>query len=185
MKSEKWSASWRQALPQLRQDQSLRSWLAETGSLTARLQAQCVSFRVRLLSNALEKPLSDEGILSASRRKLQVREVMLECDGQPVIFAHTVLSTATGGRLSLWLARLGSRSLGSLLFSHPGFVRGPIEYCRLDARHRLYQRAATCAAVPAVLWARRSRHRLGQQVVMVTEVFLPAIPLTPSKAVKR
>jgi chorismate lyase len=93
----------------------------------------------------------------------------------PVIFAHTTLSTATNGRLTRWLSRLGSRSLGSLLFSWPGFRRGTIEYCRLDVRHPLFQRAAVHGVSGKYLWARRSLHRLGGQQVLVTEVFLPAI----------
>jgi len=73
------------------------------------------------------------------------------------------------------LSRLGSRSLGSLLFSWPGFRRGAIEYCRLDARHPLFRRAAVHGGSGKYLWARRSLHRLGRQEVLVTEVFLPAI----------
>ena len=149
----------------------LRSWLTEAGSLTARCIRHSRSFRVRVLAFGKERPLGDE----AARRRAWVREVVLECDGVPVVFAHTTLSTARGGRLTRWLAGLGNRSLGSLLFAYPGFKRGEIEYCRLDARHPLYQRAAAVGLVGPVLWARRSRHRLGQQEVLVTEVFLPAI----------
>ena len=104
-----------------------------------------------------------------------VREVLLECDGRPVIFAHTTLSTAANGRLSRWMSGLGNRSLGSLLFAYPGFRREAIEYLRLDRRHPLYQRAAAVADVGDYLWARRSLHRLDIQRVLVTEVFLPAI----------
>ena len=149
----------------------LRSWLIEPGSLPARCIALCRSFRIRVLAFGKSRPLGDE----AAQRRAWVREVVLECDGVPVIFAHTTLSTASGGRLTRWLARLGSRSLGSLLFAYPGFKRGDIEFCRLDDRHPLYHRAAALGPVGAVLWARRSRHRLGQQEVLVTEVFLPAI----------
>ena len=104
-----------------------------------------------------------------------MREVVLECDGRPVIFAHTTLATTANGRMSRWMAGLGSRSLGSLLFSYPGFRRGAIEFLRLDARHPLYRRAAALGPVATTLWARRSRHRLGNQAVLVTEVFLPAV----------
>jgi len=150
----------------------LRDWLSEPDSLTARCQSLSRVFRIRVLQQALERPLADE---SAARGKRRIRDVLLECDGIPVIFAHTTLLTATNGRLTRWLSRLGSRSLGSLLFSRPGFRRGAIEFCRLDHRHPLYRRAAALAPVSATLWARRSRHRLGQQEVLVTEVFLPAI----------
>ena len=153
-------------------DHVLRGWLTEAGSLTARCQSACRDFRVRLLRYGKAAPLADE---SPGRRHAWVREVVLECDGVPVIFAHTTLSTATNGRLTRWLSRLGSRSLGSLLFSWPGFRRGAIEYCRLDARHPLFRRAAVHGGSGKYLWARRSLHRLGRQEVLVTEVFLPAI----------
>jgi chorismate--pyruvate lyase len=165
---------WRDCLPRGQVDRRLAAWLIEPGSLTARCQAACRDFRVRLLRFGRARALADEG---AGRPTVRVREVLLECDGTPVIFAHTTLSTATGGRLSNWIARLGSRSLGSLLFAHPGFVRGGIEYCRLDARHPLFRRVAAVAPTGTVLWARRSRHRLGFQEVLVTEVFLPAIAI--------
>ena len=92
-----------------------------------------------------------------------------------MIFAHTTLAASGKGRLTRWMARLGSRSLGSLLFAYPGFRRGTIEFLRLDARHPLYRRAARLTPVGPSLWARRSQHRLGGQQVLVTEVFLPDI----------
>lgn len=169
-------ADWRTTLPRREDNRALRSWLTEPGSLTARLQARCARFGVRLLRQGGQQAWRDESVPAANpRRRWPVREVLLECDGVPVIFAHTLLSTAARGPLSLWLARLGGRSLGSLLFRHPGFVRGPIEYRRLDRRHPLYRQAARFSTLPPVLWARRSRHRLGAQEVLVTEVFLPAL----------
>jgi chorismate--pyruvate lyase len=157
-------------------DAALASWLTETGSLTARCQRHSRQFRVRLLRYEKGQALADEGLrLGASRAPAWVREVALECDGVPVIFAHTTLSTASHGRLSRWLSRLGSNSLGSLLFTHPGFRRGGIEFRRLDQRHPLYRRAAALGHAGDTLWARRSLHRLGAQQVLVTEVFLPAV----------
>ena len=157
-------------------DAALASWLCETGSLTARCQRNSQEFRVRLLRYEKGQALADEGLRpNRSRHPAWVREVALECDGVPVIFAHTTLSTASKGRLSRWLARLGSNSLGSLLFTHPGFRRGNIEFRRLDKRHPLFRRAADLGATGDTLWARRSLHRLGAQQVLVTEVFLPAL----------
>lgn len=164
---------------------ALRSWLTEPGSLTARCQSLCSHFTVKLLHYGLTRPLPDE---RGGRQCAKVREVILACDGVPVIFAHTRLCTVAPGGLyktttdysgrgllARWLARLGLRSLGSLLFSHPGFIRGEIEYCRLDSRHPLFQRVAEFSHPAGTLWARRSLHQLGNQAVLVTEVFLPAI----------
>ena len=157
-------------------DPILRSWLTEPDSLTARCQRSCSTFRVRLLRYGKGRALADESAGAAPARNLAwVREVVLECDGLPVIFAHTTLDASGNGRLTRWMARLGSRSLGSLLFAYPGFRRGRIEFLRLDRRHPLFQRAAALCTPPKVLWARRSLHRLGGQQVLVTEVFLPEI----------
>jgi len=168
---------WRSRLIGGPDDPVLRSWLTETGSLTKRCQAACGHFRVRLLRFERARALADE----IGDTQAWVREVVLECDGSPVIFAHTTLLAASRGRLGRWMARLGSRSLGSLLFSFPGFQRGRIEFLRLDQRHPLYRLAATQGPVAAKLWARRSRHRLDGQEVLVTEVFLPAILQLPTK----
>lgn len=169
-------SKWRVRLAGGLVDPILRSWLSEPDSLTARCQRGSSTFRVRLLNYGKGKALADEVAGDATGRQLAwVREVALECDGQPVIFAHTTLSAAARGRMGRWMAGLGSRSLGSLLFSRPGFKRGAIEFLRLDARHPLYCRAATLCPVTSTLWARRSRHRLGNQAVLVTEVFLPGV----------
>jgi len=152
---------------------SLSSWLREPDSLTARCERACRQFRVRLLRSGAEASV----FASGGAPRVWVREVVLECDGRPVIFAHTELARLPRGRLTLWLRRLGSRSLGSLLFAFPGFRRGGLQFCRLDARSPLFARAVTAGGLTDCrsLWARRSTHRLGRQSVLVTEVFLPAI----------
>lgn len=157
----------------------LASWLTEPGSLTARCERASRRFRVRVLAQGRGRPLADEAKLLGlppGMGRAWVREVLLECDGVPVIYAHTVLAAEPRGRMTRWLAGLGSRSLGSLLFSHPGFSRGPIEFRPLDGRHPLFRRAAGMVGRdPPRLWARRSAHSLGNQSVLVTEVFLPAL----------
>ncbi len=161
-------------LPYLARDAGpMASWLREPGSLTARCQHACKEFRVRLLSCRKERSLVGAPV---RRGLVRTREVLLECDGTPVIFAHTEISSAQRGRLTRWLQRLGTRSLGSLLFSHPGFERGALEFRRLDVRHALFRRAIAATDCDCrQLWARRSLHRLGRQSVLVTEVFLPAL----------
>lgn len=162
---------WRQALPLVGVPRLLRPWLREPGSLTARCLRHCRDFRVRLLRQESAAPLVEMGV--EGRRCLPLREVLLECDGRPVVFAHSVLSAPHSGALGRWFAGLGCRSLGSLLFTHPGFQRGPIEYLRLQQTHPLHRRL--CHVLDEelpVLWARRSSHALKGGCVLVTEVFL-------------
>lgn len=173
------AGAWRAGLVRSAGNARLLSWLTEPGSLTARCQQACRHFRVRLLAYGRQRPFPDEAAFCGLHRgqPAWVREVLLECDGIPVIFAHTLLPRRPGGRLTRWLAGLGSRSLGSLLFAYPGFDRGGIEFVRLDQRHPLFRRALAATGLAGVgeLWARRSAHSLAGQTVLVTEIFLPAI----------
>ena len=173
------SGHWRSDLFPRPAEPGLASWLSEPDSLTRRCERACRQFRVRLLRQGVALPLADDVGLPGLRagQFAKVREVVLECDGVPVIFAHTVLAPGRRGRLNRWLGGLGNRSLGSLLFAHPGFQRTPIQFCRLDPRHPLFRRAAAAADVAGMrhLWARRSAHALDGQTVLVNEVFLPGI----------
>lgn len=157
-----------------------RPWLTDRGSLTGRLQA-LGSFSVVLLNQRLATPIDDEAAeLGLGRTQLAwIREVALFLDGQPVVFAHTVLPRHPRGPMIRWLERLGNRSLGALLFAHPRFLRGPLAARRLDRRHALYTPSIAALQLPDVpppaLWARRSRFSFGEQSILVTEVFSPAV----------
>jgi len=155
-------------------------WLQDRGSLTTQLQARG-KFAVRLLRQGIGTPARDEAAALGikPKRVAWVREVALHCDGKPLVFAHTILPYRPRGPMTGWLARLGNRSLGALLFSHTGFKRGQLECKRLDHRHTLFQPAINAmqplATPPVTLWARRSRFLFGTQAVLVTEVFSPAL----------
>jgi len=159
---------------------SFASWLCDRGSLTARLQARG-RFAVHILHQGLATPTFDEAVFLGIKpgRLAWVREVGLLCDGKPVVFAHTVLPWRPRGPLTGWLARLGSRSLGALLFADAGFMRGELHSRRLDERHELFRAAIEAMQLaddaPKTLWARRSRFRYGAQSVLVTEVFSPVL----------
>lgn len=163
------------------QRDALRDWLCEPDSLTARLRRRGV-FRIVVLRQELARANTDEcAVLGISPRSpCWVREVVLLCDGLPAIFAHTVLPASPRGVLGRWFARLGTRSLGSLLFAHPGFVRGELAFARLDASHPLHTPAAKVfgqspAGAAGIFRARRCTHRFGGQAVLVTEVFAPGL----------
>ena len=170
-------SAWRATLPHCPDNQPYLPWLRDSGSLTERIQAQG-RFAVRLLRQEKALPTRDEAAaLGINAGTLAwVREVALLCDGEVVAFAHTVLPCWPRGPLTRWLARLGSRSLGSLLFSHAGFVRGKFNFRRLDARHPLFVPASeVIGCAPQTLWARRSLFRFGPQSVLVTEVYSAAL----------
>jgi len=106
-----------------------------------------------------------------------VREVVLHCDGKPVVFAHSVVPVTS--LCGPWAAvtRLGSRPLGEALFNNPCVIRGGLQYRRIPARHPLARQAARAGISISgkPVWARRSLFTLRGHSLMVTEVFLPSI----------
>ena len=156
-----------------------RGWLVDQGSLTSRLRQRCRDFSVRPLRVGFARPNRDESAALQLRddELAYVREVVLNCNDQAVVFAHSVV--AAGSLRGPWAAvtRLGSRPLGEALFSNPLVARGSLQYRRIGARHALARQAARAglAAARAPLWARRSLFILRGHPLMVTEVFLPAI----------
>jgi chorismate--pyruvate lyase len=74
------------------------------------------------------------------------------------------------------LRRLGTRSLGSLLF---GALRAPVqarEFARLDPTSSLWRLLGEHLPEDAErLWARRALHLLQGRPLVVTEIFLPRL----------
>ncbi len=166
----------------------MRRWLTDTASLTAKLMALSSHFRVQRLHQLQRRALMDECAPLELNRPSHVweREVLLQCDARPVVFAHTVVPlSATASDWPLFGA-LGERSLGSTLFGDPQVKRGTLQFARLRAGHPLHQRL--CAVTgretgrdDAPLLARRCLYRRKNGLLLLTEVFLPAITeLTPA-----
>ena len=166
-------AQWR-ALDQLHPAPSAREfdWLDEQGSLTRRLtELSAGRFAVEPLAEGWQVLRDDEcaalGVVAGSEG--WVREVYLLGAGQPWVFARSVAARSALEAQPFALDRLGSTSLGHLLFRDPAFSRQPIEACR-------YPAALLPAAVRAAgLWGRRSLFCRGALGVLVAEVFLPAL----------
>ncbi|MBH1976487.1 MAG: chorismate lyase [Rhodocyclales bacterium] len=154
-----------------------RSWLCEKNSLTQRWQKASGAFHVTPVRQALLLPFNDEQHLlhTPPRQRAWVRDVVLHCGTTPVAFAHTVAPVLPRGPVAHWLQKLGSRSLGTLLFSHPGFIRQKVEYAAIDARHPLHGSIYFSSVATQRYWARRTLFSFGLQRVLLTEVFLPAV----------
>ena len=161
---------------------SMRAWLTDRASLTAKLTARCMQFRVQRLVQRRAVCLADEcvtiGLLSP--RKVVERDVLLQCDGRPMVFAHTIVPLeATATQWPLFRS-LGDRSLGTTLFGDPSVLRGTLEYAHLHPGHPLVRRANAATALEVPLFARRCLYRRHGAVLLVTELFLPAIATFPN-----
>lgn len=158
----------------------MRSWLTDTVSLTKKLVAHSSHFRVRRLRQERGFCLADEfAQLELPRRAcVQEREVLLQCDGRSMVYAHTVVPLSATASDWPFFGTLGERSLGTTLFSDPRVQRGKLQYARLGARHPLARRARAALGgegFASLLFARRCLYRRKNGVLLVTELFLPAI----------
>nr|WP_275691406.1 chorismate lyase [Pseudomonas allii] len=147
-------------------------WLFDTGSMTQRLtQLSNNGFSITPLFEGWQ-PLRDDECVALGLPLATVgwvRETYLHGNGQPWVFARCVAARSTLQGDGLHMDALGSRPLGSLLFSDHAFNRQAIEVCRyprqwLPADHQIEG-----------LWARRSRFDRGPLSVLVAEVFLPGL----------
>jgi chorismate--pyruvate lyase len=158
---------------------ALEDWLVHCGSLTRRLKCRCRHFSVENVITRIRPANHDEERELGLRRgqNAYVREVVLHCDGQPVVFAHSVIPLRNLHGPWNSVTRLGTRPLGEALFTDHQIRRHPLAYKTLQRHQRLHRQ--TLAAVPLEgnvrLLARRSTFTLKGRALMVTEVFLPAI----------
>ncbi len=154
------------------------SWLADTGSLTRRVQAACAGrFEVRLLGQTWGTALPSERHLlrGGLRGRVLIREVELMCDGAPRVFARTVIPFRSLSGAARQLGRLGVRPLGAVLFAHPATRRDKVEFARLSPADPLYAAAVghLPGEPPTALWGRRTVYHYAGKPLLVNEIFLP------------
>ncbi|MEH6453085.1 MAG: chorismate lyase [Psychromonas sp.] len=152
------------------------SWLFDHNSLTQKLQSKCQKFHVEVKQQLSVTP--SEMSLScyfAAEDKVLVREVLLYCDGVPVVFAQTEIPFSTLTDEQAALAEIGTRSLGDVLFRDPSLKRAEIEVAEFtlgSEMHQLCQQLGQTADFS--LWGRRSVFHINNKPLLVSEVFLPA-----------
>ena len=166
---------------------SIAPWLFDVASLTQRLRQVCQGrFQVRVVSQQRVRPLRDERVALHMRdhEHALVRMVYLLCDGQPWVFARTVIPLRTLSGAQRRLARLGSKPLGEMLFADRSMRRSEVEVARLVPGGKLFGLIATANSndgtadltqQPPPIWGRRSVFYLQDKPLLVSEIFLPAI----------
>jgi chorismate--pyruvate lyase len=157
-----------------------KSWLSDAGSMTQKLKSRSRHFAVRHLSQQSGQCAWEESraLGLTQRLRLKQREVILLCDNAPVIYGFTSVMSRAMRRDWPFLQRLGNVPLGAKLFTDVGVERQPLQYARLHPSHPLMRQAAKAlgmACFPKALFARRSVFSRQQGVMLVTEIFLPAI----------
>ena len=151
----------------------LREWLANPGSLTARLvDKSSGKFDVKVLRQVIGRPGPNECAALGMRTSdlALIREVILRGNGRPWVFARSLLPLASLTGELRHLRKQNNRPLGAFLFSQPHLMRSPLEVARIRPEHGYVPPELSGSTV---LWGRRSVFRLRGKPLLVSEVFLP------------
>ena len=152
----------------------LMSWLFDASSLTARLIALCgKNFSVRVVSQHWQKLEADEAAAMSLNnvRSALVRQVLLCCNDQPLIYARTVIPVTTVQGAQRRYANMGNRPLGAMLFADRTMQREEVQVAVLDASHEANQ----YTQINEPVWGRRSVFRVAGKPLLVSEFFLPEL----------
>ena len=154
-------------------------WLFERGSLTRRILLHCRNtFRVEVLSQQWQRPMLNEALRLGVQPEQHalIREVLLYCGDTPWVFARSILPRQTLTGPDLFLAKLGNRPLGEILFSDPNITRDTLEIAVIKKNQHMFSSATECLNTsPESIWARRSVFYLHKKPLLVNEVFLPGL----------
>ena len=157
------SDTWRPLISSPEVPEEVRSWLAETGSLTARVRERCDGrFRLRVIGEAWYE-------------KHWQRDIAMYCDETPLLFARTLVPCETL-IAHPWLTTLGERPLGVRMFDEPGFHREGFETAKLERGDELHDFIhAHIMPLDGAIWARRARTAFFEHGFEITECFLPGL----------
>lgn len=149
---------------------SLQSWLFDTSSLTARLINLCgKDFSVRIISQHWQDLAAEEASAMSLNyaRSALIREVLLCCGEQPLVFARTVIPASTLRGAQRRYGNMGTRPLGAMLFADRTMRREDVQVAMLPASHEANQYTGSANRV----WGRRSVFRVSGKPLLVSEYF--------------
>lgn len=152
----------------------LSGWLFDDSSLTARMRALCgEGFSVRVISQQWQRMAADDASAMSLKgvHSALVRQVLLCCDEQPLVYAITIIpETTIQGGLRRY-ANMGSRPLGAMLFSDRTMKREEVQVTQLPKWHEAFR----YTEIDEEMWGRRSVFRVSEKPLLVGEYFLPEL----------
>lgn len=162
---------------------TLKDWLLDEGSLTARLKSRSDNFSVRVIGEKQMLCTAEEACRAIKvGEPVLVREVILYCDNIPHVFARSLLPLTSLTGDEQVLANLGEQPLGQVLFNNPSLKRHRLEVASFTVGSSVVNLAEVLTEnsllnslfnKDQVLWGRRSIFMLENKPLMVAEVFLP------------
>jgi chorismate-pyruvate lyase len=158
-------------------DPGLRRWLTCDGLLTERLQ-RLPGVRLEVLAETDVRLTPRQRHLVGTRDTSgRLREISLQSGDTRYVFATSLIPDSLV-RTYAWLEELGEQPLGATLTAHLKVPRSKFRFRKLAADEPLAEQAAVegnCGP----LWSRQSTFQLPDGLILVSEVFLPALAPRP------
>ena len=155
---------------------NIQHWLTTKGSLTAQLRQLCPELEVVILSEKLERPLTNEAQSLGLQNNEQawIRCVLLKGGKENWVYARTVIPHFSESNPWAHLQELGNKPLGEVIFQDNHIQRTPFTFSRqpLTTWPYLHQ-ALALKSTKQTGYARRSVFTQQQAPLLLTEVFLP------------
>lgn len=104
-------------------------------------------------------------------RSALIRQVLLCCNEQPLVYARTVIPVTTIQGAQRRYANIGNRPLGAMLFADRTMKREEVQVAMLAAKHE----ANKYTEIGGPIWGRRSVFRVSGKPLLVSEFFLPEL----------
>ncbi|AHG19853.1 chorismate--pyruvate lyase [Chania multitudinisentens RB-25] len=141
---------------------AISDWLMELGSMTRRFERHCGHVHIEPQRECFvtRDQLGEEAEHLPDSERYWLREIVLLGDDHPWLLGRTVIPQETLTGPDQALVDLGTLPLGRYLFSSNTLTR---DYIHVGQQGEL--------------WARRSRLRLADKPLLLTELFLPPSPL--------
>lgn len=152
-------------------------WLSETGWMTQRLRQLCgPAFRFDVIGlGSIQLGSQEQEMLNTTETDGVCREIEFSLETEPLLFAQVVLTRRTAGRIK-WLQSNEIRPLGDELAARSDVERSDFRFSLIDCEDPLYVRSLHRSAESAdALWLRQSVFSIGDSLLLVNEVFLPAL----------
>lgn len=176
--------TWVSDLSGLKPSFFIQEWLTKPTILSKALKRFSKTLQVKVLEQRFSDAFADEySILQLDKNtKPFVRQVLLIGDQDvPLTYGRVIIPQATYQAYFQDFEKLGSQLIGeTLLYNNPHVARSGFEYRYFNARDPLWNfiyRHLPKDSPQQDLWARRSVFNLKDKPLLISELFLPFLPV--------
>ena len=97
--------------------------------------------------------------INCTSNEIKLREVILFCNDEPIVFAQTIIPVETISNGLEQLGNLGNKPLGDILFEKDIFTKDKVVYALFENASSLY-------------WGRKAKYLVKGYKFSVMEIFL-------------